>query len=474
MGLEQQTRLEYRGPKDVGRAESLYRSALTKPDPEYCLQLLFAALAANPEHAGAFGAILGKSAELLAAKRKVSTRAGESAAGTPAEEFIRALAAYAATGSVEAAILCAGEARKVDLMGHAAVLGERVLAAWEEARTAVKAGAALKLAEVLEAGGTFELAVRVVQCAERAFPGDDALKEREKNLLARQYLVEHDPGTGDFRTMLQNRPQQEAAQRPLDPATRVDELEQQYRQTNRLEDFRELVRALREVPAARREEAIPVLQEGYGRFGEKEILWMIREIKLQRRWSEARRAQKALEATPDDAGLQSEYERLRQDILREQIDHLYEVVSSLPPGPDRHKRELELARRLLEANRHEEAIKQAQRLKGRAEFRTDAWIIMAKAFVQMGLDMEAAACFENILSALQSEAQGTPERVLDAKYSYAEFLVAQAEEKKDRGLAAQARRLCADVILEDIDYRGIRELSAKAETLVREGPSQAR
>ena len=32
---------EYRGPRDVGRAESLYRSALTKPDMDYSSQLLF-------------------------------------------------------------------------------------------------------------------------------------------------------------------------------------------------------------------------------------------------------------------------------------------------------------------------------------------------------------------------------------------------------------------------------------------------
>jgi len=35
---------EYSGPVDLGRAESLYRSALGKPDLDYSSQLLFASL----------------------------------------------------------------------------------------------------------------------------------------------------------------------------------------------------------------------------------------------------------------------------------------------------------------------------------------------------------------------------------------------------------------------------------------------
>ena len=465
--MNQDNKSEYRGPRDVGRAESLYRSALTKPDADYCLQLLFAALAANPENEAAFSAILSKSAEMLAARRKVTIRVGESLGGSPADDFIRSLAAFTASWGTEQGIVCAGEARKIGLTAHAAAMGERVMQQWEGGRASVKPAAAMKLAEVLEACGAFELAVRAAQCAIRAFPDDADLREREKNLLARKYLVEHDPSAGDFRVHLQDRQRQEAAQRPLDPILRVDELEQNYRQTTRLEDFRELLRAVREAPPERREAVMPVLQDGYERFGEKETLWFIREIKLQRRWAEVRLAQQVMDESPGDARVRAAHDQLRKEVLHDHIDHLYEVVSSLPPGPDRHKRELDLARRLLEAQRYEEAIKQAQRLKGRAEFRTDAWVIMAKAFVQMGLTMEAGACFENILSALDTESQGSPERVLDAKHSYAEFLVAEAAKKGDAALAAQARKLCADVILEDIDYRGIRALSAKAEALSR-------
>ena len=59
-------RFTYAGPKDLGRAESLYRSALTKPDPDYAAQLLFSAIAANPEHAPAVQAVLARAAALAA------------------------------------------------------------------------------------------------------------------------------------------------------------------------------------------------------------------------------------------------------------------------------------------------------------------------------------------------------------------------------------------------------------------------
>ncbi|HVT82466.1 MAG TPA: hypothetical protein VHM90_17630, partial [Phycisphaerae bacterium] len=392
---------EYRGPRDVGRAESLYKSALTKSDADYCLQLLFSALLANPEHAAAFQAIMGKSVELAEAKRKVSVRIADSLTGSPADDFVRSLALYITSWGADQGVACAAEAQKIGLVPMAVAMGERVARQWQEGQAPVRAASVTRLVDVLEAGGALEIALRTLHCGMQAFPHDASMREREKNLLATKYLLEHEPET--FQGNLKNRPQQEATQRPLDPAARLDELEQQYKESQRLEDFRELVRSLREAPGARREAALATLQDGFQRFGEKETRWFIREIKLERRWAEVRLQQKLAEESPADAAARQACDTLRRDVLREQIDHLYEVVSSLPPGPDRARREMELTRRLLDAGRHEEAVKQAQKLKGRAEFRTDAWIVMAKAFVRMGLAMEAAACFENILAALNTE-----------------------------------------------------------------------
>lgn len=460
--------LEYRGPKDLGKADSLYQSALTKSDTGYRLNLLFLALVANPEHEGAFKAILSKIPELAAAHRKAVSRVGESLQGSPADDFVRALAVFVVSPASEQAIACASEASKIGLTPYAVALAAGLVQQWEEGRAPMKSGLAIKLMEILEKCSAYKLAAEVVQIATRAFPHDQALREREKNLLARKYLVEHDPSAGDFRANLQDRAQQEAAQRPVDPVARFDELERHYTESHKLEDFRDLVRALREVPAPRREAALPVLQDGYERFGEREMLWLIREIKLERRWSEVRVHQRMLEESPADASLQSEQKQLRSDVLREHVDHLYEVASSLPPGPDRARRELELARKLFDGSRFEECIKQAQRLKGRPEHRLDAWVIMAKAFVQLGLTPEASACFENVLAALGSDPQGTPERVLEAKYAYAEFLTSEATTSGDDRLANQARKLCCEVMVEDIDYREIRKLSARAEALAHE------
>ena len=453
---------EYRGSKDVGRSDSLYQSAITKPDLDYSTQLLLSALEANPENEPAFKALMAKAAELSARRKAVRF----SGSGGGADEFLKALALYLSNATGEQAIACASEAHRAGLMPYCAALGSEMLRQWESAKLQVKAAPAARLIELLEASGAFKTAVRAAAFAVAAFPADDAFREREKNLLARKYLTEHDPGAGDFRNMLQGRAQQEAAHRPADPLARFEELQRQFRASKRLEDFRELIRVVRDMPANRREPALPVLQEGYEQFGEKEMLWFIREIRLERRWAETRQARQKAEDHPTDAAACEDHVRLRQNVLREHVDHLYEVVSALPPGPDRQKRELELTRRLFEAGRFEEAIKQAQRLKGRAELRMDALVIMAKSFVQLELTLEAGACFDLILSALNADVAGA-ERALDAKYSYAEFLVGEAERKKDATLAAQARRLCADVMLEDIDYREIRKVSARAEGLMR-------
>jgi hypothetical protein len=460
---------QYTGPKDLGRAESLYRSALSKPDLDYSTQLLFSSLVANPEHAGAFAAILAKIPAYAAARRKMVVRIGDLLGNAPADAFIKSLAGYCAAPSADAAIQCAGEAQKVALFPHAAALGEVALQQLESGQVNLKPASVARLIDVLDASGATDAAVRAARAATQLFPNDLTFRDREKNLLASQYLKETDmeSATG-FRDTLRDRERQEAMHRATaDAQSRLDELERRYRETQRLEDFRELLRAAREAPSAKREAALLVLQDGYDRFGEKETLWFIREVRLDRKWAELRQHRQMIDDRPGDAQLRADHGRMRRDVLREHVDHLYEVVSSLPGSPERHRRELELATKLFQAGRFEEAIKQAQAVKRRAEHRLDAWIIMAKSFVQLGLTPEAGECFQSILAELNANtAAGSATRVLEAKYAYAEFLLQEAEQKRDAILARQARKLCSDVMIEDIDYRDVRVLSARADKLL--------
>ena len=459
---------EYRGPRDVGRAESLYRSALTKPDMDYSSQLLFSALNANPEHTGAFHAILEKIPQYAAARRKMLIPITDSLRNAPADPFIKALAHYCASPSAELALLAATEAHAAGLFQPAITLGQRILDQFATGEKPLKSSATARLTDLLESAGALDQAIEMATLATRLFPDDQAFREREKNLLASRYLQQtHLEEEGDFRKNLHNAAQQETLHRPLDQNARLDALEQRYRQTHHLEDFRELVRALREASPPRREAALPTLEDGHERFGDRETLWFIREVRLESRLGELRLHQKAVDENPNDAELAREHESFRQQVIAEQIDHLYEVVSSLPNTPERQKRELELASRLFDAGRYEEAIKQAQAVKRRGENRLDAWVVMARSFVEMGLIPEATECFQNILTELANLPQGNVERVLDAKYSYAQFLVQQAEKSNDPAIARQARKLCSDVMLEDINFSDIRKLAARLEPLLR-------
>jgi hypothetical protein len=460
---------KYEGPKDTGRAESLYRSALTKGDPDYATQLLFSALLANPEQDASFTAILEKIPAFAAAKKRMTVRLGTAAAGTPADLFIRALAAFCASPSAEQALACAAEAQKVGLNRPALVLLKRAGAEIEGGAVVAKPSMLTRLIDLLDAVGDTGEAARAAQVALKLFPNEQAFREREKNLLARNYMDSTEIAEQtSFRENLQNRQQQDALHRPADHLARSNELEARYWQSKSLEDFQELIRSLRESTAARRESALSTLQDGFNRFGQRETLWFIREIRLERKWAEVRLHRQVLGERPGDAAVIAEHEQLRQGVLREQIEHLYEVVSALPNTPERHRRELELARHLFDAGRHEEAIKQAQLARRRgAEGRNDALVIMARSFVQLGLTPEATECFQQLISELNAgAAAATIERVLEAKYSYAEFLLREAEQKRDRALATQARKLCSDVMIEDIDYRSIRELSARADHLL--------
>ena len=464
---ESQGPRQYKGPRDVGKAESLYQSALTKKDLAYALQLLFMGLLANPEHAGIFDEILARIPTLAAHKKGI--RVTDLLTRGPADAFVSALAVYCGTPTPERAMDCAAEALKVDLVQPATVLGQRVLKSLEQGEVTLKAPALTRLMDILEASDALEEAVQAAKFAVRLFPEDQTLRQREKNLLASQYLKERKvTPSSTYRSNLQHPEEQMARHRPTDQNARVDELEQQYRHSHTLEDFRELVRAVRESPAARREAALEVLRDGLARFGEKDILWFTREIELDRRWAEVRARGQLVTEGPEGQEQRRQYDALRQEVLKAHIDHLYEVASSLPPGPDRLKRELDLAQRLFEAGRYEEAIKQAQSVKRRPERRLDAWAIMAKSFVQLGLTPEASACFQNVLAELGNTSHGSGEQILEAKYSYAELLVSEARGKNEPMLAQQARKLCSEVMLDDIDYREIRKLSAEAETLARQ------
>ena len=61
--------------------------------------------------------------------------------------------------------------------------------------------------------------------------------------------------------------------------------------------------------------------------------------------------------------------------------------------------------------------------------------------------------------------QGSVEKVLEAKYAYAEFLGNEAERSRDPELLQQARKLCSDVMIDDIDYRNIRQLATRIDEL---------
>jgi tetratricopeptide (TPR) repeat protein len=461
----------YLGPKDLGRAESLYRSALGKPDLDYAAQLLFAALVANPEHEGAFGAILNKLPQFAANRRKMVLRSSDAPGGSPAEPFLKSLAAYCAAPRADEAMACAAEAQRAGLFPHAVALGSRVLQQLEAGDVAgLKPAAVARLIDLLEACGATDHAVRAARAAARLFPDDHGFREREKNLLASQYLKKTDlTSPARSQEMLRDPDRQAALHRPTDPAARLDELEQRFHQTGGLEDFRELVRALRESSPARREAALPVLEEGLSWFGDRETRWFVREIRLERQWAELRLHRRLLDEPDATPALRQEHDALRARALGEQIEHLYEVVSALPPGaPERQRRQLDLARRRFDARRFEEAVKQAQEVKRRPESRLDAWVVMAKSFVQLGLTPEASECFQSILAELNSASGGgSLDKVLEAKYAYAQFLVAEATQKSDPVLARQARKLCSDVMIEDIDYRDVRSLAARVDALIR-------
>jgi len=462
--------LRYSGPKDVGRADSLYKSALTKPDPDYAAQLLFSALAANPEHQGAFDAIIGRIPAFAAKRRKMVVRTSDLVGTGPADEFIKSLAAFCAGPIADNGLACAAEAFKAGLVPYAISLGERLLRAIDANEWSPKAIAITRLIEVLEGSDALEAAASAARHAVRLYPDDQGFKEREKNLLARRYMQETDLASAPtFQKTMKSRAQQAALHRPTDHNSHLEGLENRYRQSHSLEDFRELVRALREAQPVRREAAITILQDGLGRFGDRDTRWFLREIELERKWAEVRLHQQMLSESPSSDKLLAEHQRLRTEVLNEHVEYLYEVVASLPPGtPDRHRRELELARKLLDAGRHEEAIKQAQAVKRRAEHRLEAWLIMAKSFVQLGWTAEAGECFEQILTELKTSTSDSLQKALEAKYSYAEFLIDQAIGKRDSTLAYQARKLCSDIMIEDIDFRDVRKLASRLERLMSE------
>lgn len=307
----------------------------------------------------------------------------------------------------------------------------------------------------------------------RLFPDEQlAFRQREKNLLAAEYLRQTDlESATSFSQTLRDRAEQEAMHRPGAPGTaghaaRLDELERRYREHHRLEDFRELMRALREAPQPRREAALPTLQDGLDRFGDREVRWFIAEVQLGRRWEEVRLLRRALDESPGDARLRAEHRTLRSAVLAEHIEHLYEVAGSLPPSPERHRRELELAGRLLEAGRFAEAVKQAQAARRGPEVRVEAWVIMARAFVGLGFAPEASECFRAMLAELDATPGVSAARVLAARYAYAEFLLDEAARRSDPELARQARRVCSDILIEDIDYRDVRGLCARADRIL--------
>lgn len=457
-------RPRYPGPRDTARAESLYRTSLTKPELGFSIQLLVASLAADPEHENALKAMLARGAAVVAGGKKVSC---EYPMRSPVEAFLRSLVGYCSTFALADAITAATEAQRLGLHSQASILGEHALQQQEIGRHLVKPALLIRLSEVLEEAGDLGQAIDATRMAQKLATTDQAIREREKNLQASKYVKDNNlTSMTSFKASLNNPQAQAALHQPKDPQARINEVAQQYQQTHSQESLRELIRLLRGSSPEQRQGAMPILQDGLNRFGDKGTNWFIREVQLERRWSEVRLHQQMLEENPTSPALREEQQRLHQEVLAEQIEFLYEVIGSLPNTPERNRRALELCNRLLDAGRYEEAVRQAQLVKRQSDQRLDAWLVMAKAFVQLGLNPEAEECFRNIIAELGSSGGAALERVLEAKHSYAAFLLEQAKAAKSVSLASQARKLCSDVMVEQIDYRDIRRLSAEADKLM--------
>ena len=313
----------------------------------------------------------------------------------------------------------------------------------------------ISLRDIYHAIGQFKLASQAAEFALALRPDDMNLQQDMKNLAAKDTMASGKYGTAkSFRESIRDRELQEKLLEQDKDVHEIDALTRSIREAEAAwqadpEDpgkFTKLIEALRRPEQTEYEDrAVAMLEETYQKTNQFRWRQRIGEIRMAQLARQERTLRAEAEAGRDDPDAQELLTRLRDFRLERAKTELQEFQLILEHYPTDSNARYQVAVRLFQLGRYQDAIPVFQQVRSDPKYRVPASILLGQALLLAGFPDEAV----DTLKAVIDEYPGRgDERSMELFYWHARAL----EEKKD---LASALKAYSQVVQWSFNYRDV-------------------
>lgn len=432
----------------------------------YAAQLWLNGLAQDPSSVEGFeGFFRSISAFMEDAGKKASAK--EIAKGLQGQgkilKYQQALLAWGMKPAGSVTTLKAAEAAaSLGLTEITEILGRRALA-YANQDEKPKKDAYVKLLDIFDQAGAFELAVEAGQIAAQLDPSDGALASKLKEMFAsaaiRRGKFEESAGEeGGFRKNIRDAEKQ-AQLEAEDAIVKTDDTKDRVLAAKKA-DYEQRPTDAAAIDAYGRAlldrgkpqdeiKAMLLYKKSYEETGQ--FRFRVRQgevgLRIDRRTLRAVRAR--LEKSPDDAELQAKVAEAEEKLLDKEVAELTIQVENYPTNLGL---KFELGKRLHAKGEHNEAIGLFQKAEEDPQHRRDVLRYKAEAFLAIDWPDEAATTYREALKGIPDEGS---ELAMETKYGLMCALQDKATKNREIDPAEEADRLASEIAMKRFDYKDI-------------------
>ncbi len=296
----------------------------------------------------------------------------------------------------------------------------------------------LALKDVYRVLKQWRRATEACQFASAAKPDDMELAREVKDLSARQTMDEGNyEGGGSFRDSIRDREGQEKLQRQDSDIRTDDQMSKLIRdaESQYLADPNEAGKLVKLVDLLTKTEdleqenrAIELLEAEYAKTRQFRFRLRVGDIRLRQLNRMERSMRERVLKNPGDKELESDYRQFVREKVEEELKEFKLAADNYPTQLDY---QFQVARRLFELDRQDEAIPVFQKARQDPKFRVDASVMLGRSFLAAKYVDEAVDTLKVTIDGYQLKGD---EKSIDMTYWYARSL----EEKGDQPSAIKA------------------------------------
>lgn len=354
-------------------------------------------------------------------------------------------------------------------------LGRRALS-YANQDSKPKKDAYVKLLDIFDQAGAFELAVEAGQIALNLDPSDGQLSARLKEMFAsatiqRGKFEESAGQEGGFRKNIRDADKQaqlgddDAIVKTSDTKDRIlaakkADYEQRPTDSAAIEGYGRALLDRGKPPDELKalllyKKAFEQTEQFRFRQRQGEV-----ELRIKRRTLRALRGK--LDAKPDDEALIQQVAKAESELLEKEIAELRLQIENYPTNLGF---KFELGKRLHQKGEHNEAIGLFQKAEEDPQHRRAVLRYKAEAFLAIGWPDEAVTTYR---AALEGMADTSSELAMELRYGLMCALQDQGEKNRDLEAAEESDRLASEIAMKRFDYRDIVDRRQQIKTLIKD------